>query len=55
MKKSVYWWISLLIACVFGSFMSFYLKEWPQFLFAVFLLVAYGACCSLDADEKIKT
>ena len=55
MKKSIYWWISLVVAAVFGVFVGFYIKEWPQFMFSAFLLMSYGVCCSLDAIQKNKT
>lgn len=55
MNKSIYWWISLVVAAVFGVFVGFYIKEWPQFMFSAFLLMSYGVCCSLDAIQKNKT
>jgi len=57
MKKSVYWWLSLFVAAAFGWFLGFCIKEWPQFLFAVFLFIVYGALCSIDTyfSVKIKT
>jgi len=54
MNKSIYWWISLVVAAVFGAFIGIYIKEWPQFMFSVFLLMSYGVCCSLDAIRIIK-
>jgi len=54
MKKSVYWWLSLFVAGVTGWFLGFYIKEWPQFLFAVFLFVVYGALCSIDTYFSFK-
>ncbi len=52
MEKSVYWWVGLAVACTFGGFMAFYIKEILPFLFSVFLLITYGVCCALDQDSK---
>lgn len=55
MKKTIYWWISCVVAFIFGFFVNYCVKDFSQFLSLVFLFLTYGICCELDAILKTKT